>query len=65
MTLVNIVVVLVVIGLLMWLINSFIPMAAGIRTLLNLVVFIVVLIWLLRIFGLIGAIPGIHVPPLM
>jgi hypothetical protein len=64
MNLVSIVVVLVVVGLVMWLINTYIPMAAGIKSLLNIVVFIVVLVWLLQGFGLIGNIPGVHFPAL-
>jgi hypothetical protein len=64
MTLVNIVVVLVVVGLVMWLINTYIPMAGGIKSLLNVVVFIVVLVWLLQGFGLIGNIRGVHFPAL-
>jgi hypothetical protein len=64
MTLAYIVVVLVVIGLVMWLINTYIPMAGGIKSLLNVVVFIVVAVWLLQGFGLIGKIQGIHIPPL-
>jgi len=64
MTLVNIVVVLVVVGLVMWLINTYIPMAAGIKSLLNIVVFVVVVVWLLQGFGLVGNIPGLHIPPL-
>jgi hypothetical protein len=47
MTLVGIVVILVVVGLILWLINTYIPMAGGIKSLLNIVVFVVVLIWLL------------------
>lgn len=64
MTLVSIVVVLVVIGLVMWLINTYIPMAAGIKSVLNIVVFIVVVVWLLQCLGLIGNIPGVRMPPL-
>jgi hypothetical protein len=64
MTLVSIVVVLVVVGLLMWLINNYIPMTGGIKSLLNLVVFVVVAVWLLQGFGLVGNIPGIHIPSL-
>jgi hypothetical protein len=51
MTLVNIVVVLVVAGLLMWLINTYIPMATAIKSLLNIVVFVVVLVWLLQVLA--------------
>ena len=64
MTLVSIVVVLVVVGLLMWLINTYIPMAAAIKSVLNVVVFIVVAIWLLQGFGLMGNIPEVHIPAL-
>jgi len=64
MTLVSIVVVLVVVGLMMWLINTYIPMAAAIKSVLNVVVFIVVAIWLLQGFGLMGNIPGVHIPAL-
>jgi hypothetical protein len=64
MTLVGIVVVLVVVGLILWLINTYIPMAGAIKSLLNVVVFVVVLIWLLQLFGLIGPINGVHIPSL-
>jgi hypothetical protein len=63
-TLVQIVVILVVVGLVMWLINTYIPMAGAIKSLLNIVVFVVVLIWVLQTFGLIGAIPGLRIPRL-
>jgi hypothetical protein len=65
MTFVDIVLVFVVVGLVMWLINAFIPMAAGIKSLLNVVVFVVVLIWVLQVFGLVGSIPGVRIPRLM
>jgi hypothetical protein len=64
MTLVGIVVVLVVVGLGLWLINNYIPMAGAIKSLLNIVVFVVVVIWLLQVFGLIGHINGLHIPNL-
>ncbi len=48
----------------MWLINTYIPMAGAIKSLLNLVVFVVVLIWLLQTFGLIGNISGLKMPAL-
>jgi hypothetical protein len=64
MTLVSIVLMLVVVGLVMWLINTYIPMAAGIKSVLNIVVLIVVTIWLLQGFGIIGNIPGVRIPAL-
>jgi Flp pilus assembly protein TadB len=65
MTLLDTALVLVVVGLLMWLINVYIPMAGGIKSLLNVVVFVVVLIWVLQGFGLVGQIPGVRIPKLM
>jgi hypothetical protein len=62
MTLLHTGLVLVVVGLLMWLTNAYIPMAAGIKSILNVVVFVVVLIW---VFGLVGQIPGVRIPRLM
>ncbi len=63
MTRVDIALVLVAIGLIMWLINTYVPIAAGIKGLLNVVVFVVVLVWILQVFVLVGPIP-IRVPPL-
>jgi hypothetical protein len=50
--LVEVVVVLVVVGVLLWLINNFIPMAGGVKSLLNAVVVIALIVWLLKVFGL-------------
>jgi hypothetical protein len=54
MPLVNVVIALVVVGLLLWLINRFIPMQGQIKGILNGVVVIVVVIWLVKVFGLFG-----------
>ena len=59
MPLITIVIVLVVVGFLLWLINTYIPMAAPIKTILNLVVIIAVIIWLLSVFGIINGIDSI------
>ena len=42
----------------MWLINTYIPMASAIKSLLNIVVFVVVLVWVLQGFGIMGPIPA-------
>jgi hypothetical protein len=64
MTLVHIAMILVLVGLVMWLINTYIPMAGAIKSLLNIVVFVVLLVWILQTFGLVGAIPGLKIPAL-
>lgn len=52
MPLLQILMVLVVVGVLLWLVNNFIPMAGSIKSLLNAVVVIATVLWLLDIFGL-------------
>jgi hypothetical protein len=52
MPLVTIVITLCVVGLLLWLVNRYIPMQGQIKGILNGVVVIAVIIWLLRVFGL-------------
>jgi hypothetical protein len=61
MPLIQLVLVLVVVGVILWVINSYIPMQATIKRILNVVVVIVVIIWLLNVFGLIGNIANIRV----
>jgi hypothetical protein len=52
MPLLNIVVMLIIVGVGLYLINRFIPMASSIKSILNAVVVVVVCVWLLRVFGL-------------
>ncbi|TSK07519.1 MULTISPECIES: Thivi_2564 family membrane protein [Geomonas] len=52
MPLVHVLLVLIVVGVLLWLVNTFIPMAGSIKSILNAVVVIVVVLWLLNVFGL-------------
>ena len=49
--LVHVFIVLVLIGVLLWLVDTYIPMAASIKSLLNVVVFVAVLLWVLHVFG--------------
>jgi hypothetical protein len=61
MSLVTIVVVLIVVGVLLWLINAYIPMQHTIKSILNAVVIIVVVLWLLQAFGILGNVGNIRV----
>ena len=61
MPLISLVVILVVVGVLLWLINNYIPMDGKIKNILNIVVVIGVLIWLLQALGMMGSISAIHV----
>ena len=61
MPLLTIVIVLIVVGVLLWLVNTYIPMDGKIKSILNAVVVIAVVIWLLQVFGLLGSLEGIRV----
>lgn len=61
MPLIHLIIILVVVGVLLWLINSYIPMQSTMKKILNAVVIIVVIIWLLGVFGVIGSLQGINV----
>jgi hypothetical protein len=54
MPLINIVIALVIVGLALWLINNYIPMARSIKTILNVVVIICVVVWVLQATGMWG-----------
>jgi hypothetical protein len=61
MPLINLIIILVVVGVILWLINNYIPMDGKIRRILNVVVVIVVILWLLSVFGVIGSLSTIRV----
>jgi len=61
MPLLTVFIVLIVVGLLLWLINNYIPMDRKIKSILNVVVVIVVIIWLLRAFGLLSNLGNITI----
>jgi len=61
MPLVQVLVVLIVVGVLLWLVNSFIPMAGSIKSILNAIVVILVVLWLLNVFGVMHSLSRIHV----
>ena len=61
MPLLQVLMVLVVVGVLLWLVNSFIPMAGSIKSILSAVVVIAVVLWLMNIFGLMHSLSRIHV----
>lgn len=58
MPLITIVIVLVIAGVALWAINAYIPMAKPIKMLLNVVVTLVLCVWLLQTFGVIGSVQG-------
>lgn len=61
MPLINVVIMLVVVGILLWAVNNYIPMDGKIKNILNIVVVIAVIFWLLQAFGLVGAMRNIRI----
>ncbi len=61
MPLLQVLEVLIVVGVLLWLVNRFIPMQGTIKSILNGIVVIAVVLWLVNIFGLFHGLSNIHV----
>jgi len=53
MPILTIFVVLIVVGILLFLVNKYVPMDGRIKTIINIVAIIIVIIWLLEVFGII------------
>lgn len=61
MSLVSLVITLIVVGVLLWLVNNYIPMDSKIKRILNIVVVVAVVVWLLNLLGLMDSIRNIRV----
>ncbi|MBK8175192.1 MAG: hypothetical protein IPK66_07985 [Rhodospirillales bacterium] len=61
MSLISVVVVLIVVGVVLWLINTYVPMDGKIKSILNVVVVIAVVLWLLQGFGVLGSLDTVRV----
>ncbi|MGE0255260.1 MAG: Thivi_2564 family membrane protein [Alphaproteobacteria bacterium] len=61
MPIINLIIVLIVVGVLLWAVNTYIPMDRKIKSILNVVVVIAVVLWLLQAFGVLGAMDSIRV----
>jgi hypothetical protein len=61
MPLVTVLLVLIIIGVLLWLVNTYIPMDSKIKNIFNIVVVIFVIIWLLKVFGIFDNLMSVHV----
>ncbi len=62
MSLLTLVVSLIVVGVLLWLVNTYIPMDGKIKKILNIVVVIAVVLWVLAAFGILGHVRDVQVP---
>ena len=61
MSILSLILVIVVVGVLLWALNSFVPMDSKVKSIMNIVVVILLIVWLLRAFGLIGTLSSIRV----
>jgi len=61
MALLDILIAIIVVGVLLWIINTFIPMDHKIKRIFNIVVVIALIIWLLKVFGLFSYLMNVHI----
>jgi len=61
MDLLSVLVVLIIVGVALWFVNNKIPMDPTIKLIINIVVFLVVAVWLLQVFGIIGSLHNIQI----
>ena len=61
MPLIQVIEALIVVGVLLWLVNTFIPMARSIKSILNAVVVIAVVVWLLNAFGVLRSVQNFRI----
>ena len=63
MTLLSLIIIIVAVGVILWAVNSYIPMEANIKKLLNIVVIVIMVLWILGIFGILPKLNEIPVGP--
>ena len=61
MSLIGLILTLVVVGVVLWLVNNYVPMDSKIKTIINVVVVIVVVVWLLQVFGVLGSMRDVRI----
>ncbi len=61
MSLLTVLLIIIVAGVLLWLVNSYIPMDSKIKSIFNVVVVIIVVIWLLKVFGIFNFLKDVNI----
>jgi hypothetical protein len=61
MSLISLLIILIAVGVVLWLINTYIPMDGKIKKILNVVVVVIVILWLLNGFGVLGSMSTMHI----
>jgi hypothetical protein len=61
MSLISVLITLIIVGVALWLVNSYIPMDEKIKKILNVVVVVLVILWLLSAFGILGSMSNMHI----
>jgi hypothetical protein len=61
MPLINLVITLIVVGVLLWAVNTYVPMDSKIKSILNVIVVLVVVVWLLQVFGVLGSLSNVRI----
>lgn len=61
MPILTVLIVIIVVGVILWLVNSYIPMQRTVKSILNAVIIIILVIWLLNIFGVLGSLQNVRI----
>jgi len=61
MPILTVIIVLIVAGVVLWLVNSYIPMQRTIKNILNAVVVIILVVWLLKVFGVLSSLQNVNI----
>ncbi|WP_372948603.1 Thivi_2564 family membrane protein [Mariniphaga sp.] len=61
MPILTIIIVILVVGVILWLINSYIPMQRTVKGILNAVVIIILVVWLLKVFGVLDSLQNVQI----
>ncbi len=61
MSLISLIIILALVGFALWAVNAYVPMQSGIKRILNIVIIFVVILWLLKVFGLLGSLGDIRI----
>lgn len=61
MPIVQLIIILAVIGFLLWLVNTYVPMDGKVKTIINIIVLFAIVLWLLQVFGILGSLGTVHI----
>lgn len=59
MSIIHLIIILAVVGFLLWLVNTYVPMDGKVKSIINVIILFALVLWLLQVFGILGAIGSV------